>query len=359
MQKTHKIILSHLHPIQLRKVLSRDVELRTWLNTCNANNGRPTTSSHLNGDRGIAYIERVSWISALGHLHNAQWTGSEEERDGRPSRLVGTRSSSLRLSPKWARVAGHLGLLILVLFFADTCPCGRGWLAISPGRYSSSLSLSVGALRSAAEGSQNPPPCTAVSVKKRQIADDKFTFLLQFNSTVSFSAKVFLKDTDERACAYIADHAPNRWEFTFEGKNLLESVINFSTSGKILQYSDIFELFTFLYDRLNLGWYVISVTSTPEKVHKDVDTCKNVLRGLHNNQIAPRELDKARRTLLMPHEAEIKSNAYWLGLMAQLQSTSVPRKDISCIKDLTSLYEAATLEDVYVAYEHLKIDENS
>ena len=35
---------------------------------------------------------------------------------------------------------------------------------------------------------------------------------------------------------------------------------------------------------------------------------------------------QARRTLLMRHEAEIKSNAYWLGLMAHLQATSVPRK---------------------------------
>ncbi|KAL0397213.1 UNVERIFIED_CONTAM: Stromal processing peptidase, chloroplastic [Sesamum calycinum] len=320
--------------------------------------------------------------------------------------------------------------------------------------------------------------------------------------------QVFLKDTDERACAYVAGPAPNRWGFTFEGKNLLESVSNVpaftleenivacqvalgSGSGRYrlwscdmgavycmsshlmrpallgehqnfeeqpgglditqkdlqgklhahplffaitmgllqeivnsrlfttvrdslgLTYDVSFELN--LFDRLNLGWYVISVTSTPGKVHKAVDACKNVLRGLLSNRIAPRELDrarilasmivvvsihslfprvkdyavylancfililpckpaglvvlphdypfqkhpKARRTLLMRHEAEIKSNAYWLGLMAHLQATSVPRKDISCIKDLTSLYEAATIEDVYLAYEQLKIDENS
>ncbi|MCI02627.1 insulinase (peptidase family M16), partial [Trifolium medium] len=61
----------------------------------------------------------------------------------------------------------------------------------------------------------------------------------------------------------------------------------------------------------------------------------------------------------MRHEAEIKSNAYWLGLLAHLQASSVPRKDISCIKDLTSLYEAATIEDTYLAYEQLKVDEDS
>ncbi|KAI3455136.1 hypothetical protein Pfo_011799 [Paulownia fortunei] len=214
--------------------------------------------------------------------------------------------------------------------------------------------------------------------------------------------QVFLKDTDERACAYIAGPAPNRWGFTFEGKNLFESVSNVTAFEQVgesenakqdlqgrlhahplffaitmvllaeiinsrlfttvrdslgLTYDVSFELN--LFDRLKLGWYVISVTSTPGKVHKAVDACKNVLRGLHSNRIAPRELDRARRTLLMRHEAEIKSNAYWLGLMSHLQATSVPRKDISCIKDLTSLYEAATIEDVYMAYEQLKIDDNS
>lgn len=34
-------------------------------------------------------------------------------------------------------------------------------------------------------------------------------------------------------------------------------------------------------------------------------------------------------------------------------------QDISCIKDLTALYEAATIEDVYIAYNQLKIDDDS
>ncbi|KAK9270819.1 hypothetical protein L1049_026405 [Liquidambar formosana] len=221
--------------------------------------------------------------------------------------------------------------------------------------------------------------------------------------------QVFLNDTDERACAYIAGPAPNRWGFTVDGKDLFESISNVTnddeqskseetlvertdvdkdlerklrnhplffgiTMGLLaeiinsrlfttvrdslgLTYDVSFELS--LFDRLKLGWYVISVTSTPGKVYKAVDACKNVLRGLHSSKIAQRELDRAKRTLLMRHEAEIKSNAYWLGLLAHLQASSVLRKDISCIKDLTSLYEAATIEDIYLAYEQLKVDENS
>jgi predicted Zn-dependent peptidase len=124
-----------------------------------------------------------------------------------------------------------------------------------------------------------------------------------------------------------------------------------------LTYDVSFELN--LFDRLNLGWYVISVTSTPGKVYKAVEACKSVLRGLHSNQIAPRELDRAKRTLLMRHEAELKSNAYWLNLLAHLQASSVPRKDLSCIKELTSLYEAASIEDIYLAYNQLRVDEDS
>ncbi|XVF74025.1 hypothetical protein PTKIN_Ptkin13bG0028700 [Pterospermum kingtungense] len=218
--------------------------------------------------------------------------------------------------------------------------------------------------------------------------------------------QVFLKDTDERACAYIAGPAPNRWGFTVDGKDLLESVVDIpfandaqphSEEGKDVQkdlqrklrghplffgitmgllaevinsrlfttvrdslgltYDVSFELN--LFDRLKLGWYVISVTSTPSKVHKAVDACKNVLRGLHSNRIAPRELERAKRTLLMRHEAEIKSNVYWLGLLAHLQASSVSRKDISCIKELTFLYEAASIEDIYLAYDQLKVDEDS
>lgn len=34
-------------------------------------------------------------------------------------------------------------------------------------------------------------------------------------------------------------------------------------------------------------------------------------------------------------------------------------QDISCIKDLTMLYEAVTIGDIYLAYEQLKIDDDS
>jgi hypothetical protein len=46
--------------------------------------------------------------------------------------------------------------------------------------------------------------------------------------------QVFLNDTDERACAYIAGPAPNRWGFTVDGKDLLETVKNAPTVNGVL-----------------------------------------------------------------------------------------------------------------------------
>ncbi|XBI66472.1 hypothetical protein VPH35_046041 [Triticum aestivum] len=36
--------------------------------------------------------------------------------------------------------------------------------------------------------------------------------------------------------------------------------------------------------------------------------------------------EEAKRTLLMKHEAETKTNAYWLSLLTHMQSAFVPRK---------------------------------
>ncbi|KAI3723566.1 hypothetical protein L2E82_35240 [Cichorium intybus] len=44
---------------------------------------------------------------------------------------------------------------------------------------------------------------------------------------------------------------------------------------------------------------------------------------------------------------------------SEVENPWSPYLDISCINDLTKLYEAATIEDVYLAYEQLKIDEQS
>ncbi|XP_050226075.1 stromal processing peptidase, chloroplastic isoform X2 [Mercurialis annua] len=52
------------------------------------------------------------------------------------------------------------------------------------------------------------------------------------------SQQVFLKDTDERACAYIAGPAPNRWGFTVDGKDLFESISDIAVVPDALPKSE-------------------------------------------------------------------------------------------------------------------------
>jgi hypothetical protein len=50
------------------------------------------------------------------------------------------------------------------------------------------------------------------------------------------------------------------------------------------------------------------------------------------------------------HESELKDNNYWLGLLTHLQSPDVPYKRVECLRDLRSMYECATIDDLYDAY---------
>ncbi|CAI7791721.1 unnamed protein product [Closterium sp. NIES-54] len=225
--------------------------------------------------------------------------------------------------------------------------------------------------------------------------------------------KVLLRDTDERARAYIAGPAPNRWGFAPDGRDintilepippgytdaqavavaplgtavvegadgrkywhrrrhplytsvgvlLLQEIVNarlFTTVRDALglTYDVNFEIS--LFDRLATGWFCISVTSTPAKIQQAVEASLNVLRGLQANRITQRELDRAKRTLIMRHESDLKDNAYWLGMLTHLQCDYVPRKTVSCIADLPCIYEITTVDDVYTVYNHIPLDDNS
>lgn len=157
-----------------------------------------------------------------------------------------------------------------------------------------------------------------------------------------------LRDSDERACALIAGKAPARW-YSFgsgaPGKlpveapltlprnatqqqimeatrirrshplypmvtlNLLTEIMNgrlFTTvrDSLGLTYDVNFEIASF--DRLGPGWYVINVTSTPDKIQQAMDASLRVLRNMQTDKITSREVLRARRTLLTRHETDLK-----------------------------------------------------
>jgi predicted Zn-dependent peptidase len=160
-----------------------------------------------------------------------------------------------------------------------------------------------------------------------------------------------LLDSDERACAYIAGPAPNRWgNFTKEQQvgrtggdtrppialpmnptpeqvreaaavrrahplyasvtlGLLSEIVNsrlFTTVRDTLglTYDVSFELS--LFDRLAAGWYHVNVTSTHAKIKDAMMASLSVLRSVKNQPISAREVLRAKRTLITRHESDLK-----------------------------------------------------
>lgn len=55
----------------------------------------------------------------------------------------------------------------------------------------------------------------------------------------------------------------------------------------------------------------------------------------------------------------LQDNLYWLGLLTHLQRDEVPGKTLDVLRDLIPMYEAATVDDIYDALEHFKLDDNN
>lgn len=124
-----------------------------------------------------------------------------------------------------------------------------------------------------------------------------------------------------------------------------------------LTYDVSFEVTMF--DRVRTGWYSVHVTSHPDKIYDALNASVAVLRDIAVNPINRRELTRARTTLLTRHESEMKDNMYWLGLITHLQNDHVPHKTVLCLRDLKVMYEAATVEDIYHLYNHFNFDDNN
>ncbi|GIL94695.1 hypothetical protein Vretimale_918 [Volvox reticuliferus] len=212
-----------------------------------------------------------------------------------------------------------------------------------------------------------------------------------------------LKDSDERAVAYIGGPAPARWGplgyfgelqqlsgpvrpplqtkammdaaaradaeasrrnhplFASVMLMLLTEIINsrlFTTvrDSLGLTYDVSFEVT--LFDRIRSGWFMVHVTSHPDKIFDALNASVSVLRDIRWAPINRRELARAKTTLLTRHESDLKDNAYWLGLLTHLQNPHVPHKTLECLRDLQRLYDAATVDDIKYVYEQFNFDDD-
>ena len=220
--------------------------------------------------------------------------------------------------------------------------------------------------------------------------------------------RLYLRDSDERAAAYISGPAPARWLSIGGGdpadlaalveKNgwkdylntqaalgegfpsvldrwaqrrahplymsiclsLMAEVINsrlFTTVRDALglTYDVSFEVHNF--DRLDHGWWNVMVTSTPQKIDQAMSASLSTVRGLTTQPVSQHELDRAKRTLLTRHESDLKDNGYWISLLTHLQNDLVPGKDVDCLGELVKMYQQAIVPDIYAAYQLLGLGE--
>mmetsp|Transcript_39203 Transcript_39203/g.47468 ORF Transcript_39203/g.47468 Transcript_39203/m.47468 type:complete len:1112 (+) Transcript_39203:2-3337(+) len=221
-----------------------------------------------------------------------------------------------------------------------------------------------------------------------------------------------LYDSDERACAYMAGPAPNKWGKNTQLEPSGKSMVVLAAERQMAQKADMAatgggdmsritdmnserasrvqhplfstvslmlmveilnsRLFTTvrdalgltydvsfemrMFERLESGWFVLAVTSMPSKIDDALAASLRTIRALRTQPIRKSELDRARRTLLTRHESDMKDNLYLLGLITHLQSECVPEKTVDCIKDLLPMLTAATVEDIYAAYDALPLE---
>ena len=197
--------------------------------------------------------------------------------------------------------------------------------------------------------------------------------------------RVHIPDSDSRAVAYCVGPAPNRFGLGVPGTSpaplpvdperaavrshplfhvvtqaLLQEVVNrrlFTTVRDVLglTYDVNFDLSGF--DRLHVGWFLLSVTSTPGKVDEALAASLRTLRGIGSQGITARELDRARMTLMTRHDADDKNNTAnekLLALLMHAQYEGAPHKQAAGTGDVLALYKACTVDDVMTAFAGLQ-----
>jgi len=206
---------------------------------------------------------------------------------------------------------------------------------------------------------------------------------------------VFLPDSDERAVAYVAGTAPNRWGYLQDGTHLLDlfratgpppealarwdhplfanvalgllrEVVNrrlFSNvrEQKRLTYDANFHLTAF--ENLAGSWYLVTVTANPVNAQRALQACKDTLFDLAGaSPITPDNVESAKRVLINRHDGDVRSNQYWVELLQGVQEggphQAVPTKDISCIRDFAKVVNSVTAKDLQFILSTLGVAED-
>lgn len=193
---------------------------------------------------------------------------------------------------------------------------------------------------------------------------------------------VYLPDLEERAMGYLAGPTPNTFGDFADGSTLADAMAK--VSGKkddrrgnplfshiallVLQEVANRRLFSVVREERRLtydaafqlrgqesiagGWYIVSVTSSPEQVQEAVQACKEALYSLKGPfGVVGDAVQSAKRTLQNRFIQEKDTNRFWTETMSGTQLDSIPHKTLKCISDFETVLSGITVQDIQYLVE--------
>jgi len=197
---------------------------------------------------------------------------------------------------------------------------------------------------------------------------------------------IYLPDSEERAIGYLAGPCPGPWGQFPGGKTMseaLKSISNLTTitekemtrwqhplfgylALQILQevanrrlFSVVREERQLTYDAsfgyqsndiLSGGWYLITVTSSPETIQAAVRACKEAMQSLHGAfGVTGESVSSSKRSMLQRFQHEKISNRFWIDMLSGSQFPQFhPHKaNLEAItKEYTSILSDITVQDI-------------
>lgn len=207
---------------------------------------------------------------------------------------------------------------------------------------------------------------------------------------------VYLPDSDERAMGYLAGSAPNRWGVFDNGDTISDRMVRGDRNEKkkgsekrddrrdhplfghiviqILQEVANRRLFSVVREERQLtydasfqmnghesimgGWYLVSVTSSPEKVQEAIRACKEALSSLKGTfGVMGDSVQSAKRTILNRFKTSKINNQFWVESMSGCQLEELPYKNLESIAEFEKVLSSVTVQDIQLLVELLQFEE--
>ena len=108
------------------------------------------------------------------------------------------------------------------------------------------------------------------------------------------------------------------------------------------------------HDAILGGWYLVSVTSSPQQVQAAVAACKEALASLQGPfGVMPDSVQSAKRAILNRFNGEAQTNKFWVESMSGTQLDCIPLKSLCCVQDFEAVLSGITTLDVQQVVEVL------